>query len=693
MAKRSRRKRLLSKIKRRTTRSTSFPGAEVDDSESESSDNSSEGSNSAMDEDDSMNTTNGTEADPSVIDDVDKCYREVVAVYERTVTKEGEELFISMRENKDNLPKVSTAKPIAKLKITPLPSRLQPTSFCIRPIHNATVQKCACRTIDFVAEKPKMRYWTVTESNTTCDDEHTLSHIPFLADEEDGEFGEELQNTFPEGIHGTRKGCGLFINDHILRGMMEKLSKLYRTEDEIKKVCRAINTQFPNKATVPQLFALFNELPSISGCSSSARDGGPKMPNVDERVSYSSFQLLSCGRCFAYDCLLHGIHGIYQTDQTQKKEIPPSVTTEPCGPDCFKHTESNDRSSGVLVSGTEENVSKVCKVQQTTSNEGVWSPQHVDVLLSLRATFKNDYCKLAKAFSASLSGVPNKTCREVYSYLLRMAPVSPRSDVVPRHKTKKKKNTKDKHRLFRSVKWARTEGKVRNSHVYEPCHHAGKCTIENGCSCVRVDNLCTKHCACPENCVHRFPGCRCAPGLCCTKQCQCFYASWECDPDLCKSCRCDNVDDPDAVMCKNISIQRGFQKKLSIGTSQVAGWGCFAEEDIAKNEFISEYCGEVITHDESERRGKIYDKLKCSYLFGLNDELVVDATRKGNLIRFANHSKSPNCKAKVFMVNGDHRIGIFAQADIKKGEELFFDYSYNAYQQMKFVSKDRPKPN
>lgn len=51
---------------------------------------------------------------------------------------------------------------------------------------------------------------------------------------------------------------------------------------------------------------------------------------------------------------------------------------------------------------------------------------------------------------------------------------------------------KDQHRTFRAVKWAKTEGKVGNTHVYEPCSHAGPCSAENNCSCVSVDNLCTK---------------------------------------------------------------------------------------------------------------------------------------------------------------------------------------------------------
>lgn len=107
--------------------------------------------------------------------------------------------------------------------------------------------------------------------------------------------------------------------------------------------------------------------------------------------------------------------------------------------------------------------------------------------------------------------------------------------------------------------------------------------------------------------------------------------------------------------------------------SPIQGYGGYATRPIAAGTRIIEYAGERLTPAAAEARyPDVPGERHHTYLFAIDDDVVVDAAVNGNAARFLNHSCAPNCDA----VFDEGRIWIDAIHDIEVGEELVYDYAY-----------------
>ncbi|KAF9953478.1 hypothetical protein BGZ70_000228, partial [Mortierella alpina] len=213
--------------------------------------------------------------------------------------------------------------------------------------------------------------------------------------------------------------------------------------------------------------------------------------------------------------------------------------------------------------------------------------------------------------------------------------------------------------------------------------------------------------------------CSCGPGDCRLGSCECLYNSkgeneyqvlpfekdgrvreqatnllYECS----ELCGC-------GPNCISKASQRGRQFPLRLKRFPVKGWGVILDGNrpIPPRTFVSRYVGEIITVQEAEERGKLYEPLGVTYLFDLDYSTnqgpvySVDAFYQGNESRFFNHSCDPNLSV-YNLTGGDYAgyahlmtLSFWSNRYINPGDELTFDYNGQFVQE--WFKEDRSSRN
>ncbi|XP_047965913.1 histone-lysine N-methyltransferase EZ3-like [Salvia hispanica] len=406
-------------------------------------------------------------------------------------------------------------------------------------------------------------------------------------------------------------------------------------------------------------------------------------------TALDSFDNLFCRRCLVFNCRLHCCSQAPTChNEKQIGQFVTEVDHKPCGDQCY--LQQTCKSTGNSI-----------KASLKWSN---WSPLEKDLYLKGLQIFGRNSCFIARNLLVGL-----KTCEEVSIYMSGdgavmpcgssakvnsnfveagrdgmdlMEPDMPGKSRISRKRGRVRKGKVKSSRKYRQSLWRMiVEGKDIPYKQYSPCICQPTCGKQ--CPCLQNGACCEKYCGCSKRCKNRFRGCYCAKGQCKSQQCPCFAAKRECDPDVCRSCWISCGDGSlrgpprrGNSQCANMVLLLRQHQRILLAKSDIVGWGAFVKNPVNKDDYLGEYTGELISHQEADRRGKIYDRADMSYLFNLNDKYVIDAYRKGDKLKFANHSSNPNCYARVMLVAGDHRVGIYANEQIQAGEEIFFDYRY-----------------
>lgn len=459
-----------------------------------------------------------------------------------------------------------------------------------------------------------------------------------------------------------------------------------------------------------KVLLLHESLDGIMDSKPTAKDGAGTLNEDEDEVAESylaTYCILGCLICFSHSC----DHGEYDNRNWKRTFAASSCSRLSDALKRRRMRSPRDDGSAAAVAPChrlcyrEESAQLTSpRVPSSESAARPWSEDERLVLRSIYTTashgaFDGDAICLVAEFL-------DRDCVEVQAEFLSMGislpPAGPTDEgdvrTVPWYDRWKKVLLGDWQEHTLSHEHQRRE-------TLEPCSHQGPC-VPQMCPCVDAGLLCERFCGCTvDSCGYKFTGCAChSQGKTCHQRqkdrpCICVQLNRECDPQLCDSCgaleRADAQRSGDeelhATGCQNCDLQRGVGKAVLLGQSQLegVGYGLFTAEFIAQDDFVIEYVGELISHDEGvrreARRGDVFnEESNISYVFTLleNEGIWVDAAIYGNLSRYINHAsendkRGCNITPRILYVNGEFRIKFTAMRDIQAGEELFFNYGEN----------------
>ncbi|GKY94097.1 hypothetical protein MPSEU_000376100 [Mayamaea pseudoterrestris] len=559
-------------------------------------------------------------------------------------------------------------------EIQSLPGRhvdFEVTSQQIQP--RTKTKRVQCLTLlPGIASLPDNNSYVPLESNLSVPDEKALKFVPYLGDgledkDEERLFADyEVQQREERLLHGV---------SHILQ-RKESLIDLTLQRCDIN----GQNLSDDEKDTIKVLLAAMvessvelvgcrlNELCGKKGLETdNAHDEMAEFDKDDQTIDVNNsedayakcmntYRDLYCATCYKYDCSTHGIY---------PKLSPTQQLTAAMKKDAFLPR--------LAALPPRINV-------QTGHGQQLTEAQKI-MCLRLYSIYAGDIELVADCLRAPVSLVSTFIAAQG---LVAQDIAASWDAVATRPRPVKDGKYYSVKKYAKVIKFLDSVKSKQEFPLFQPCFHDGPC-VEGNCSCIDNKLFCTSACCIGEECINYFRGCHCQGHCTARHQCTCLSMGRECDPALCK---CDTCSDPrqaptlrqqnpnndEGQRCQNDNISMGRQVKLLVARSEIAGWGCFNKYALGKGDFVGEYVGEFISHEEAERRGSIADQQGKTYIFGVCNDATIDAKRKGNVIRFMNHANQPNCRPDILFAHGIQRVGIWTNVFIREQTELTIDY-------------------